>query len=432
MPRLLWIIGFCICIVGCPQPKSDEPASTAGRSEAERPPLRILVMGESRWMDVVTRRWQSISEQRLDIKAMTADEMISLASIKADVLILESRWLPTIVERSWISPLPKQLTESPLNSTAIGLRHDEWPLVWRQSATYGQRLWGIPLGVPMMAIVDQTSSQSTEIPSWRERVTARELQIRETKTAVEAPNAAADNFLLDRFLIMAASMNPSSDDSGFFFNINSAQARLNETWLIKAATLFGQLHLDRSEMASMPPDSAWQDVANKKSGWALAWPSLQGESSLTVRALSPWVDTGRGLVASSTSKNRQSAATNRFLVWLNEDDQRQELATVSSTVQPIPERWSSTSERIDVNRYRDQMKQAFDDRFVVHELRFAESLPYRQRLVEAVLAILKNPSDAEAELKRCAADWDRLTARIGRDIQKQRLARAFELEAYRE
>ena len=103
-----------------------------------------------------------------------------------------------------------------------------------------------------------------------------------------------------------------------------------------------------------------------------------------------------------------------------------------SRIQPTPDRWLSVSERIDVNRYRELMKHAFDDRFVSHELRFAESMPYRQRLIEALYSIIQNPENAETEFQLCGEDWNRLTAQVGRDVQKKRLAKGVGLEAYRD
>lgn len=435
MPRLLWIVSIFALLAGCPQTKPLEPQSKSTLSEAERPPLRILVVGSDSWSASISRRWQSISEQRLDVHTITTDEFVSSTSLKADILILESQWIPTIVERGWISPLPKSVLESPIDSPSGSsinhLRQNAWPFVWRQSATYGQRLWGIPLGVPMLAIVNQADNPSTPTTSWRDRIAQRKPRIQDDASKDEKQSVSS-SYMLDRFLTIAASLNPRPDDAGFLFNINTCQARLQENWLLEAATFFGQLYVDRMESANMSPESAWEYTAAKKSEWALAWPSSSGDSPLAVQAPERWVDTGRGLVAASTTKNRQSGPANRFLIWLDGDAQRQEFASLCATIQPTPERWTSATERVDVNRYRELMKNALDDRFVVRELRFAGSLPYRQRLAEALRAIVKDPTSAPAELKRCAADWDQMTAKLGRDIQKKRLARSFELEAYRE
>lgn len=235
MPRLLLIVGFCFCLTGCPPTKPVSPTSTVDSRESERPPLRVLIMGNDPLIDVIARRWLSISEQRLDIQAMSANEIATSTSIKADVLILESRWLPTFVERGWISPLPKQVLESPADSPAGGLRQDQWPLVWRQSATYGQRLWGIPLGVPMLAIVEQSGIQADQATTWQDRIAMPKRQ--EVTTAEKDQLSTSDSFLLDRFLVMAASLNPNPDDSGFLFNINSGLSRLHDAWLVEAATL---------------------------------------------------------------------------------------------------------------------------------------------------------------------------------------------------
>jgi hypothetical protein len=435
MPRLLWIVGLIGCLAGCPEPKPVEPPAKPELTESDRPPLRILAMGDEAWSSSISRRWQSVSEQRLDVQTISADAFVELSSIQADILILESQWLPTVVERGWIAPLPKQILESPIedssNVPSNGLRQDVWPIVWRQSAMYGQRLWGIPLGVPMMAIVDSAESPRASM-TWRERLNpVLSGQGIESKKSKRVDRESSDSFLLDRFLVVAANLNPRPDDAGFLFNINSGLAKLHEPWLLDAVNLFAQHYANRIEVVSLPPEKAWEDLAAKEIEWGLAWPPLSGESLHTVQSPERWVDSGRGLVAVATSKNRQSGPANRFLLWLDEDKQRQEFSTLCLAIQPAPERWISTTERTDVNRYRELMKQAFDDRFVVRELRFAGSQPYRQRLIEALQAIIRNPDSAETELQRCAAEWDQITSKIGRDVHKKRLARSFELEGYR-
>ncbi len=436
MLRLLWILGLVGCLTGCPKSKPVEPVAKSPPAESERPPLRILVMGDAAWSEAISRKWLSISEQPLDVQSITLEAILESNSIQADVLILESQWLPTAAERGWISPLPKSVLGSSLDTlsgvTSENLRQIAWPVVWRQSASYGQRLWGIPLGVPMMAIVNQSEKRLPALGTWRERMRYSPLERdEELVPSSKEDRVLSDSYLIDRFLVLAANWNPQPDDVGFLFNINTGLARLDEPWLLEVVTLWGKQFSNQVEFLSMPPEKTWESVAANKSTWGWAWPPLGGESSVDVQTPERWVDTGRGLVATVSSKNRQSGPANRFLLWLDEDKQRQDFAALSRAIQPTPERWSVSTERADMNRYRELMKQAFDDRFVVRELRFANSQPYRQRLTEALLAIIQDPASAETALQRCAADWNQITAKLGRDLHKKRLARSFELEPYR-
>ncbi len=431
MPRLIWVVAFGICLLGCPGSKPNSPPVSKHASEAERPPLRIRVTGSNELVESVLSRWKSISDQPLDLQSVDSEKLLAAESIKADVLIFESRCLPTLVERRWISKLPKLVFDPHPSESPSDEGNTNWPLVWRQSVTYGQCLWGIPLGVPMMVIVENSEEKSSRVATWTERISARKSKATRDLSN-ESRVAISDSLLLDRFLIVAASMNPQPSETGFLFNINSARSRLNEPWLSNAATTFAELYSDRSNLAGVQPDVAWELVANKQADWALAWPSSRGESSSNVQSSKSWVDLGYGLVASLTTMNRQSSASIRFINWLNEDAQRQEFSAHSPAIQPLPERWTTSSERTDVNRYREIMKRAFDDRFVVHELRFAESFAYRQRLIEALKRVLKDPASAEVELQKCSAEWDKITATNTREIQKRRLALTLDLEAYRD
>lgn len=429
MPRSICFLAIGVFLLGCPGPKKMSPPAASNVSEADRPALRIQFTGSVELADAIARRWKSISDQPLELRSVDSDKLLAMKSLKADILVVESRCLPTLVERHWISKLPKRLSESHASEVSNNGEPAQWPLVWRQSATYGQRLWGIPLGVPMLAIVENADGKSKSPSSWTERVTAHQAEKPEANTPEKN---ISDSFILDRFLVIAASLNPTPSDSGFLFNINSARSRLSEPWLIKAATVFGELYSDQPSMAHSPPDATWELVAKKSNDWALAWPASQSTSALTVFPLNTWVDSGHGLVASLTTMNRQSSASIRFLIWLNEDAQREEFSSYSVSIQPVPDRWASVGERTDINRYREIMKRAFDDRFVVHELRFAESFPYRQSLIEALNRILQEPTSAEVALQECSLEWDKTTASISREIQKQRLALTFDLEAYRD
>lgn len=434
MPRLLCIFACLVSCLGCPGVKSTVSTPQRIVSEADRPALRVRITGNNDLIDAISRRWKSISDQNLDIQAVDSNDLLSAERIKTDILIAESRWLPTLVERRWIVTLPKQIAGAITNASTDRNQHSEWPLVWKQSATYGQRMWGLPLGVPLMTFIEVPNDQNISSGPWIERIVEAESPLSKSNLTGQIQTANFDDFLLDRFLIFATSLNPRATDSGFLFNLNNARSRLGEAWLSDAAALFGKLYRGKIELANMQPDKAWESVADKSAGWALAWPASRSESAqvVQVQSLTTWVDSGRGLVAAFTTMNRQTAVSIRFIHWLNEDIQRQEFSKYSAAIQPLPEYWLSKGEQIDINRYQEIMKRAFDDRFAVHELRFAESPPYRQSLTAALRRILKAPETAEAELQKCEAHWDELTAKIGQEIQKKRFKLSLELEAYRE
>ncbi|MDZ4850730.1 MAG: hypothetical protein SGI77_15695 [Pirellulaceae bacterium] len=430
MPRLIWIAGLCIVALGCPSPKPSTPAITTNLLESERPALRIQIAGSNELLVAMDRRWKSVSDQRLDLQSITSEQLLSSDDVTADILISESRWLPTLVERGWISTLPKSIGASEGHEPTSDYQNSSWPLVWRQSATYGQNLWGVPLGVPMMAIVEHAKSQPLLKTTWPDRIVESTPDF--AKPSSLLLESVSEAFMLDRFLVISAAMNPRTSESGYMFNLNTARSRLDESWLIEAAQVFAKLYQEYEAMAGVSPDQAWSAVANESVSWALAWPSSIQNSSLTVSAPRPWVDSGVGLVASMTSVNRQSTPSMRFLSWLDEDAQRQEFSRLSSGIQQLPEQWVASREHADVNSYQELLKQGFDDRFVVRELRFPESHRYRKLLLDALRKIVIDPDLAESEFKQCSAAWDQLSEQAGRDLHKRRLAKSLDLEAYRE
>ncbi len=159
-----WLLMF----VGCPKPSSTVSTTLPSIDEAVRPPLRILIPKDFAIGEKMVRRWQTISDQRLDIGTYTPEWIDSGELPDSDILIAESRWLATLVERGAVSPLPKAVGQlaSDNHSPEETLSLDgHWPWAWKRAATYGQRVWGLPLGVPLLVAISRGATETTSAPN---------------------------------------------------------------------------------------------------------------------------------------------------------------------------------------------------------------------------------------------------------------------------
>jgi hypothetical protein len=383
--------------------------------------------------DTVSRRWRSISDQRLDI-ATYQTELISASELPdADILLAESRWLATLVERGSVVPLPKAVIQSnrDSNQEKTSSLDTNWPWAWKRAATYGQRIWGIPLGAPLLVHVSRGSVATVPDSSTTPNLTSPP-QAAETKSE---PIAQENSWLVDRFLIVAMEFNPKPSDTSSFFQMTNGQSRLNEAWLVKAAaTLRDRLGPTDETAREGTPNLAWQKVLDGRATRGIGWPKSNGDEvslrndGLAIEAPKRWIDSGVGLIAIITKKNRQSSTSIRFLKWLDEDEQRAAIGSVDDRFQRLPENWQPRSERPDIRRYDELLLRGLDDRLALTELQFADAKPFRKRLDQALKKIVVDPALASAELNLCHQDWNRLVEEVGSETMKRRLALAYNLD----
>lgn len=430
IPFLTTCCFWLLMLVGCPKPSNTVSTTLPSIDEAVRPPLRILIPKDFAIGDKIVRRWQTISDQRLDIGTYTPAWIDAGELPDSDILIAESRWLATLVERGAVSPLPKAVGQlasdnhSPEETLSLDGR---WPWAWKRAATYGQRVWGLPLGVPLLVAISRGATETTSTPN------------RKSTVHTQAGEAATQrhDWLIDRFLILAAELNPQPSDTSILFQMTNGQSRLNQAWLIDATRMLRDRLGITDELAHEYPEAAWQRILDGRGEVGLGWPKVSSEDSsasdqVSIEAPKRWVDSGAGLIAIVTRKNRQSSTSIRFLKWLDAQDQRLALGEDDNRVQPGSETWPVRSERHDIRRYDEVLRRGLDDRLALSELQFAEAALFRERLNQALQRIVQDPSAAAAEMNQCHVDWNQMATRIGSETMKQRLALAYSLDKIKE
>ncbi len=139
-----------VLLTGCPAPKPNNESTTGVANEAARPALRVRIQADEALCELVSRQWKSISEQPIEVVPITAAEIAADKLPAADVVVFESRWLPTWAERDGLVPLPKSMLESEgkegnstsespsISQSMVG----DWSVTWKASADYGKRTWG--------------------------------------------------------------------------------------------------------------------------------------------------------------------------------------------------------------------------------------------------------------------------------------------------
>ncbi len=141
-------IACCIvlcCTIGCPQPGSTPSSSTSGskpsslgdaagkgktttatrKGQNDFPPLKIgLIDCESLETDLVNR-WQSVSDQPLEIIKLDRRSMFESPAGAIDVLVYPGNLIGALSQAEWIAPVPQPLlqrTNQRVNRTHVQMR----------------------------------------------------------------------------------------------------------------------------------------------------------------------------------------------------------------------------------------------------------------------------------------------------------------------
>jgi hypothetical protein len=452
-----------IIFSGCTTEPTSTPsvtASTGTRTSAgNAPPLKIALVEADSLESELALRWQTFSDQGLQIQNMSRRDFSTQDVSTLDIVIYPANLMGTLVSREWIAPVPIQVRERiggwdlPTGSNAEeSAPVNLWPARWRSMSMCGGKPMAVPLGAPSWIAITRTldpsaltklheriasnqlsSESSAEL--WEEFLSSAELAneatqaARETELAyqLEQVSDEAKRHLVSRYLWLV-----SSTESRYrgLFDMYKILSRWSQPEFLRAALHLRRLGVLQPSTLLASPTDAWESVASGDAVFGLGWPRTDREQRLSEKESDHWTlipivwNDGSGLMASLGRRTRQSANASQFLIWLSSDEQRSALQLKSSAIELL-------EMDNDLNRiredYRDyQTLQRLESSNVTMELtpRFLDSDQFLDLLGDALIDILKDPSVAESRLAQCRLDWDGLIDQVGREKLRSSLEAA--------
>ncbi|MFN7735134.1 MAG: hypothetical protein ACK5O8_03385 [Pirellula sp.] len=458
--------------VGCtPESNSEKPTSgkstgaksgvdgkkTDKRSAAGLPPLKIALVEAPELESELSLRWQTVSDQGLQIVKMTRSELIAGDVSTLDGIIFQADFMGSLCDRGWIAPVPAQVLaklnenawagKEKSNEDSAGGSSDpyaSWPSRWRSLSNFGGKPMAIPLGAPSwiaitsgidpqplldlhQAIISNQNTSEVSTGTWNdfliraEKVTLenRDANLAALNQSLASVSADQKKHLVDRFLWML-----SFSESRYrgLFDLFKLQARINLPEFVRTAKNLHRLAVIEPKTILATPVEAWESVAAGSSRFAIGFPSTDGQQRLNRQdgaaksAVLPLVWNGAdGLVISMGRRTRQSASAADFLVWVASEDQRIALQPISARIELLESDHDRNLVRED---YRDyQTMQRLESSHLSMELtpRFLRNDQYRELLGDALVDILRDPDQAEKRLAECKKAWDSLTDEIGKE-----------------
>jgi len=441
----LTLVACSFALAGCgqstPEPIAEAPAS-------ERPPLKIWIVDAPELEKEISVRWQAASDQALKIENFSMDGFAARESFNADVVIYPALMLGDLVQKQTISRLPPQAfvkrgadnTEQTPADAGTSL----WPVRWRNSATYGGQVYGMPLGATNLGIamvglggtlsLDNLSSakdmNSQSLKQWVQFLDRTETDLSDSRTKRQSVlqehllkiSPLEKSFLVDRFLLIASTTNAQNRG---LFELVKMESRLTQTEFINSTKILSRLALLFPETISIEPSQAWEMAVAKSDrspGFAMGWPNaslIDNSDSPAKVTVAQWAwNPGRGLMASVAKKTRQTAVSCQFIAWLSEPEQREALRAVCSRIELAAGQNDRNSIRDDYRAFQSINSTELPSEPMGLSLRMANADQYRAILSDSLVEALGSPDKIDSILADCSMKWNVLTNKLGMEQQR--------------
>jgi hypothetical protein len=456
-------------VLGCSPDAKDPPPEASSPRPANLPPLQVAVVEADGVMAEIGLRWQSFSDQPLQIVSMTRDELQSKEASTVDVLVYPADLMGTLVARDWIASVPRQVMERAVDRSlfqagweddrgASGDKDEDkqivWPQRWRSMSMYGGKLMALPMGSPSLIAITRgldvspleelhrQIAASQNSPEASEKAWTRFLDAAEASSGLSRdelnqrfagqwtePTPEQRRWLVSRFLWIVATT--ESRYRGIF-DLYRIQSRLNQPEFARAATILARLARLEPQATLASPSQAWEQVVGGSARFAIGWPRTDfaqrlesQDAALSALALIPlaWND-GSGLLVSLGRRTRQSASASEFLVWLADETQRVALQPKDERVELLE---IDDDRNVIRDDYRDyQTVQRLESSHVSMELtpRFADSDLFLKLIGDALAVIILDPTQAESVLVRCRDQSNALIEERGKETLRVSLEAA--------
>jgi ABC-type glycerol-3-phosphate transport system substrate-binding protein len=408
----------CLGLAGCSpndQTHPTNPVTTENKSpKVSSVPLRIWIVGSVRQPETIIRQWNANSEQPIDIRSLSTDELLAQDKCPADLLLYPSRLIGELQKRRWIVNLPSGLSKlakpDPNSETTDGVLPTAPPGLIATSS-YDGTMYGLPLGYSMINLIGSNAIKSNDL-TWQ--------QLYQSLSAIERLPLTFDdrrvdrNALIDRFLSIAVGNTNSNAKYGVLFDIRTLNARLKDSEFLFAGELLHTLacQVDAIDSVIGSHSAAWQWInRTQQAGFALLSPSHLDADDNQLDSAQPIsltghkaISDGSGIIASVTSQCQQTSQATQFLQWIYQprslEALRGQIAGMIST---------SVRGRTLADRVMAANGSALQEDNLISEPRMPGTELYRAALAEHLLEILRGNAKCPEALTAANEAWNKIT-----------------------
>ncbi len=396
-------------------------------------PLRVWIAAPIGDQQIWLRQWVAHSEQPLELRSLTIDELLQRPQCDCDVLLYPAQLIGELVERDWIVKAPDKssaVSTEASSEDSLENKSASLPMAWRQQAQYAGQSLAVPMGCVLPVFIASESFPSNNQPlTWDNVRQALDLQ-EDAPPAFDFDSKQVDRAaLVARFLSIAATLSNRDPSYGLLFDLQTMQSRLGEENFQRAARLLAGLAAQPMGLDSVigSHSTAWNwSAGNAQPTLAIAAPALidsaaieittgqivqfQATTSSSQRPTVVAWNSGAGLMASLSSQCRQSNQATAVLRWLAEPGTRTILSKFAAGIESPTTAAGSDSLAWEA---RQTLSEVVSGTGVAQEPRLPGAIEYRDALADELIEFLAGRKTAKQALQATHARWQKVTEKVG-------------------
>jgi ABC-type glycerol-3-phosphate transport system substrate-binding protein len=460
--RFLTLFGLgCVLLgLGCERQPSQRATQTT--DPPTQVPLRLLVIDDKPLGEAISRQWQSRTENQIELRYATGEEIASARRLPADVVVFPSALLGTLAESGLISPLGE---DAALNAQFAP--RELLDQVRSSEIRWGRRIAAVPLGSPQYLLlydVDQFDRLRLQPPAtWYEYQAVSE-KLASSEGAKPTLEPLATGWAGQTLLARAATHVTHRDQIAALFDPQSMVPLIDQLPYVRALDEL----VAATALASLEttPTDVFLRVQMGEAAMGLGFPSavtaararesnedaaevgfgvLPGSPDVFDFALKQWdkrstqEESGASLVgisgrqAAVTSSANQTQAAANFVVWLSAEEISSRTSPSSPSTSPFRKsqlpstgRWFGLSP-VEGRSCATAIEQSLHQKNVLAVPRIPGQAEYLAALDQAVQSVVKQEKASAEALQMAAKAWEAITDKFGRDQQRLAYRRSLNL-----
>jgi hypothetical protein len=413
----LWfeLIGATLLLTGC---ERNETVSTPPATQRASVALKVLVVNDAKLAEAINRlrgEWAERSGGTLAAEARPWADVAKTEHIDADLILFPAQYLGELMGKKSLRPMRGGVLKASIYNAS-----DVLPLARDKLGVYGGTPIAMPLSVvlPMVAVSRDSQEAERIVATWPAR---------------ESVEHWAAKMLLARAAAYAA--HPRQE--AVLFDPQTMAARIAEPPFVRA--------LEEWQKEERERNSAGKDAVNTSNKPA-AWAELSGSKLVFNRSTSAWetLEGGErkvpflagGELLAVTATTRNAASAFDLAAWLASADVARQLGPIGNGALPVrasllntSARWVDAPEGLsDSSDIARIVRQALTREEALITPRIPGADEYLAVLSAAVDKALADQASAADALGDVARQWDEITERHGRDVQRRAYLKDLNVE----
>lgn len=467
-------VGLALCLAGCPRPDSSKTKSSTTQQPAEVVKLRLLVVGDPELAKAIGQlegEWNAQTGGEVKVETLADAEPIPAQKLDVDAVIAPSYHVGGMAERKEVQPMPPEVLQS---------GEGDWGGIFRvlqgHEASWRGQVMAVPMGSPVLTIyyrADLFEKLRRQPPrTWDEYQKLAELLSDRKNLGDVAPPAdrpwrgtlepLGPGWAGLTLLARAAAYATHRGNYSTLFNVNTMEPLIDGPPFVRALEeLVKTAKLGPTGQALADPAAIRKAFWDGQCAMALTWPTATAKIAapedrdfrvgfaelpgakdaynVSNREWEPRQEReeprvpmvgAAGRLGMVTSRSTHVKEAFRLLFWLSDDQWSHQVRPVCAA-SPMttlfrkaqarsPREWLEPAIPAAAGaQYGLVTEQALSRERSLVALRIPGHGEYLKALDQAVQRTLRGEASAKVSLSQAAAEWQKITERLGRSSQGQ-------------